>query len=292
MKKNLLIALVLSCFTTLAIAEENQGFSQQAMQSIEQQAREMNAYGVPEAKARQMLTQMLQNRYESRIMNQARQEVVNAAKAGLPTEPVMNKALEGIAKKASPQEVVAAMQAVRSRYAQADQLARSLSRDPKNIGQMTHALADSLAAGMRFSELEAVKSQLQTRQQQQTQNQAQNEALALQTMQTVRAMARLGIRSNDVADTVCQALRNQYTERQMEQMRHQVAEQSHQMSRQQMADQFGTGRKGSDAGQGGMGGGSGAGAGGSGGGGSGGGGSGGGGGGGGGGSGGGGGGGR
>jgi len=261
MKKILMVLLTIFCFASPAIAGDGQALSQQAMADIEQQAREMSTFGVPEAQAKNMLTQMVQSHFESRIMNQARQEVVNAARAGLPTEPMMNKALEGIAKKASPQEVVAAMQAVRGRYAHAHQVARSLSLDTRNIGRMTQAVADSLAAGMKVADLEAVSTQLQA--QQQTQNPAQNEALALQTMQTVRTMAQLGIRSKDVADTVCQALRNQYTERHMEQMRHQVAEQSRQMSRQQMANQFSTGRQGSSAGQGGMRGGSDAGSGGS-----------------------------
>lgn len=259
MKSILFIVLAFVCFLSPAIAGAAQELSQQAMERIEQQAREMSTAGVPEAQARKMLTQMVQNRFENRIVNQARQEVVNAARAGLPTEPVMNKAMEGIAKKADPQAVIAAMQAVRSRYAHADRVARSLSRDTRNIGRMTHAVADSLAAGMSTEDLEAVRAQLQVQRHQQTRNQDRSEALALQTMETVRTMSQLGIRSKDVTDTVCRALRNAYTERQMEQLRHQAAEHSRQMSRQQMSNQFSTDRMGSDAGKGGAGSGSGAG---------------------------------
>ncbi len=263
MKKTFVTILALICFLSPVIADAAQALSRQAMEEIEQQVREMSAFGVKEAQAQKMLTQMFQNRFESRIVNQARQEVINAARAGLPTEPMMNKALEGITKKANPQAVIAAMQAVRSRYAHADQVAKSLSRDTKTIGRVTHAVADSLAAGMKTEDMEAVRAQLQIQQHQHTRNQDQSEALALQTMQTVRTMAQLGIRSKDVADTVCRALRNAYTERQMEQMRHQVSEQSRQMPRGQIDNQFSNGRIGSDAGKGGTGGNSGAGSGGS-----------------------------
>ncbi len=237
MKKISLIFLVLCCLTSLVFADEPEGLSQQARESVEQQTREMSALGIPDAQAQKMLTQMIQNRFEKQNIVRAQQVVMNTAKADLPTEPVMSKAIEGMAKHAKEQQVIAAMETVRSRYAHANRLAKSLSDDKKSIDTMTKTIADSLAAGMKTEDMEAVVAQLQvqTQSRQQTRNKAEDNELAIQTMQTTRTMARLGVHSSDVSDTLCQALQNRYTHQEMKQMRHQIAKQSHQASARQTA---------------------------------------------------------
>jgi hypothetical protein len=57
-----------------------------------------------------MLTQMVQNRYQKQNIIRAQQIVADTAKAGLPTEPVMSKAMEGMAKHASQNQVILAME--------------------------------------------------------------------------------------------------------------------------------------------------------------------------------------
>ncbi len=237
MKKICLIIAILFCLTSLVSADESDGLSQQAKESVEQQTRAMSALGIPEAQAQKMLTQMVRNRFQKQNIVRAQQTVMAAAKAGLPPEPVMSKAMEGMAKQAKEQQVIAAMETVRSRYANANRLAKSLSDDKKSVDTMTKAVADSLAAGMKTEDMEAVMAQLQVRVQsrQQTRNKAEDVELAIQTMQTTRTMARLGVHSSDVSDTLCQALQNRYTHQEMNQLRHQIAKQAHQASAQQIA---------------------------------------------------------
>ena len=167
-----LIISVLFCLTTLVFADESEGLSRQAMESVAQQTREMSALGIPDAQAQKMLTQMVQNRFQKQNIVRAQQTVMAAAKAGLPPEPVMSKAIEGMAKQAKEQQVIAAMETVRSRYAHANRLAKSLSDDKNSIAAMTQTIADSLAAGMKTEDMETVISQLQvqTRTRQQTRN--------------------------------------------------------------------------------------------------------------------------
>lgn len=252
---NLIVCVVFG-FTCMAFAEDSQGLSQQAMESVQQQTREMRALGVPEAQAQKMLTQMVQNRFEKKSRIRAQQVVMDAAKAGLPIEPVMSKAMEGMAKQAKEQQVIAAMEIVRSRYAHANRMAKSLADDKHSIDTMTRTIADSMAAGMKAEDMESVMAQLQvqTRNRQQTRNKTEDDKLAVQTMQTVRTMARLRVRSSDVSDTVCQALQNQYTHQEMEQLRHQMTKQAHQASPQQIASRHaGAIGKGGNAGSGGSG---------------------------------------
>ena len=273
MKNISLIISVLFCLTSLVFADEPEGLSQQARESVEQQTREMSALGIPKAQAQKMLTLMNQNRFEKQNIVRAQQVVMNTAKAELPTEPVMSKAIEGMAKQAKEQQVIAAMETVRSRYAHANRLAKSLSDDKKSIDTMTKAAADCLAAGMKTEDMEAVVAQLQvqTRTRQQTRNKTEDDKLAIQTMQTTRTMARLGVHSSEVSDTLCQALQNRYTHQEMNQLRHQIAKQPHQTSTQQIASRHAhsigkggnTGPGNSSSGGSGIGGGSGSGSGGS-----------------------------
>lgn len=239
MKKVVLIVFVLFYFVSSALTEESQVLSQQAMESVQQQTREMSALGIPEAQARKMLTLMIQNRFQEQNRIRAQQMIVDTAKAGLPTEPVMSKAMEGMAKQVKEQHVIAAMETVQNRYAYANQLAKSLSDDKKNIDTITQSLADSLAAGMRTEDVEAVRAQLQVRTQtrQQLKNKAENEQLAMQTMLTVRTMARLGVHTSDVSDILCRALQNQYSHREMKQLRNQISQQTHHASPRQIARQ-------------------------------------------------------
>ena len=197
----------------------------------------MTAVGVPAEPARHMLTMMHQHQFTDHTIVQAQNAVIDCAKAGLPTEPVMNKAAEGMAKQASEQQIIAAMQTVHSRYARANRMARTLSSSQHTVDTMTHAIADSMAAGMQARDMEAIMLQLENRNKAQTKNKDETDKLAIQTLQTTRTMARLGIHSSDVSDSMCRALQNNYTHQEMEQLRHQMASQIHQMPPQKIAHQ-------------------------------------------------------
>ena len=232
-----LLISVLFALASMAVAAESQGLSQEAADRVQQQTAEMSALGIPEAQAKKMLTLMVENHFEERNVVRAQEVVMDAAKSDLPCEPIMSKAVEGMAKQAGEQQIIAAMESVRSRYAHASRLAKSLSDDKTSVDALTHLMADSMAAGMRAEDLEAVKAQLatQSRTRQQTRNRTEDDQLTIQTLQTARTMARLGIRSADVSDTLCQALQSRYTYSEMEQLRHHMAQQVNRSSPQQVA---------------------------------------------------------
>ena len=248
MKNSILIFSISVCLILPAFADESPNPTQQAMENVAQQTREMSELGIPQAQAEKMLTQMVRNRFEKQNRIRAQQVVMDTARAGLPTEPVMSKAMEGMAKQAKQQQVIAAMETVHNRYALANRYARSLSENPESIETLTTAMADSMTAGMTVQDMDAVMPHLQAQRRQRTQNKAENEQLAIQTMQTVRTMARLGVPSPEVSDIVCQSLQNQYTHREMEQLRHQIATHANQQTPRQIADKYaGSIGKGGDA---------------------------------------------
>jgi len=239
MKKLIRMVVLLCCAMAVspAFADEREGLSLQARESVQLQVREMSALGIPEMEARKMLTEMVRNRFTEQNMVQARRMVMDAARAGLPTEAMMSEAMRGMARQAREQEVIAAMATVRDRYTYADRMARSLATEPRRIETMRTAMVDCLATGMRPADLEAVRERLQVQSQTRTQtrNKAEDEALAVQTMLTAATMNRRGVRSPEIADILGRALQQQYTYREMEQLRQRFANRSMQESPRETA---------------------------------------------------------
>jgi len=236
MKSTYVFFIVVLVFSTWVYADEPPPLSTQAQERVRQLTREMNSQGIPEAQAQRMFTLMHQQRYQEQNIVRAQQTIQNAAQEDLPTEPLMSKAMEGMAKQVPEEQVIAAIERVRERYRYSYRQARSLSADRKTIGPVAEAIADSLAAGMTDQEMDRIMTQLQVRTRQQTRNQADD--LSMQTMQTVRSMVRLGGKSTDVSDTVCQALQNRYTSRNMEQLRHRFADEAQQTGPSQVSHQY------------------------------------------------------
>lgn len=255
---------ILCCCTAMAYAAEPVSLPDQALEAVQQQAREMSALGISQDQAQKMLTQMVRNRFQEQSRIRAQQVVMNAAKAGLPTGPLMSKAMEGMAKHVSEQRVIQAMEAVQSRYSSARQMAKALSENEESIDMLTHSIADSMSAGMHAEDMQAVATQIRGRLQARTHSRTENDQLAIQTMETVCTMARLGVRSADVSETVTRALQNRYTHQEMKQLRHSMMQNAHLATPRQIASRHAgaIGKGGQSSGSGGSGSGSGAGAGG------------------------------
>ena len=236
MKTLRLFCIVFFVMSTLTHATEDQNLSQQARESVRIQTQEMSALGVPEATAQKMLSLMHQNQFQHQNIVRAKQLVMDTALDDLPTKPVIDKAMEGMAKQVAETQVIKAMEAVQNRQTQAHRLARMLTDDRKSKDVLAGTIADCLAAGMDVKDLDTVVGQLQVRTREQTRNQAKE--FSFRTMQTVRTMSRMGGATSDVSDAVCKALGNQYTSHQMEQLRHQFVQQSQSTSGKQLAHQY------------------------------------------------------
>ncbi|WP_205747725.1 hypothetical protein [Desulforhopalus sp. IMCC35007] len=236
MKTTRLFIIVFFIMSTWVYAADPEVLSVQQQENVRQISREMKAQGIDEEQAEKMFRLMYQNRYQERNIIRAKQTVLNTVNEELPTLPVMNKAVEGIVKQVPQEKVVAAMETVRHRYSHAYRLTRSLSSDKKANASIADAIADSLAAGISAEELDVIVARLRVQTRQKTRNHAED--LTLQTMLTVRTMARLGAHSTDISDTVCQALQNGYNVRQMEQLRHRFNEEAQNTPAKQLAHQY------------------------------------------------------
>ena len=219
MKKILLIILSIFFFASLAWGDEvDDGLSNMATEQIRIHTRAMINAGIPSDDAIKMTRMMIQNRFQQKNTLRAQQIVMDTAKKNLPIEPIMNKAFEGIAKNVHENQVIQAMEKTRNRYSYAYSHAREFTNKRGRTDNIGNAIAKGLAAGMTEKDIERTTERLRQRTRQMTRT--RTEILAEESFLALRTMARLGVSSKMAADTVCQALQQQYSAKEMKQMHH------------------------------------------------------------------------
>jgi hypothetical protein len=221
MKKVFIICMAIFFCSAVASADPvDEGLPKTATQQVKNSTRQMIKQSFNSENVIAMTRQMLANNFSQQQVLQAHAILMNAQKQGLQTEPIMNKAQEGMAKQVQAESVVQAMEQVRARYAFASKQAKAITNDSTKANQMAAILAGSMAAGMTHQDAGRIMQALQVRTQNMTRTQAED--LALQTFMTTRTMSRLGMQSNAVGDTICQALQQGHNAQQMHNMRNSI----------------------------------------------------------------------
>lgn len=248
MKKVFIICMAIFFCAAVALADSvEEGLPETATEQVKNSTRQMLDQGFNAENVIDMTRQMLANNFREQHVLQAHAILMNARKQGMQTEPIMNKAQEGLAKQIQARAVVRAMERVRSRQAFASKRAKAITNDKSKINQMTTILAGSMAAGMNHEDADRIMQALQER----TRNMARAHAedFAMQTLMTTQTMARLGMHSQAVGDSICQALEKGYSAQEMHRMQHtMMAKAGHSFSEGHSRD------AGQQGGQGGMGG--------------------------------------
>jgi uncharacterized membrane protein YgcG len=218
MKKVFIICMAIFFCAAVASADPvEEGLPKTATQEVKNSTRQMLNQGFNTENMIDMTRQMLANNFSQQHVLQAHTILMDARKQGLQTEPIMNKAHEGLAKQVQPGAVVQAMEQVRSRHAFASKQARAITNDKAKMNQMAAILAGSMAAGMNHEDADRIMQVLQERTRNMTRTHAED--LAMQTFMTTRMMARLGMHSQAVGDSVCQALEQGHNAQEMHNMR-------------------------------------------------------------------------
>ncbi|MGD2096987.1 MAG: hypothetical protein PVG35_05360 [Desulfobacterales bacterium] len=266
MKKVYMICMAIFFCAAVASADPvEEGLPKTATQQVKNSTRQMITQGFNTEDVIELTRQMLASNFSQQQVLQANAILMDARQQGLQTEPIMSKAQEGLAKQVQAKAVLKAMEQVRSRHEFAQKQAKAITNDRTRIHQMAAILAGSMAAGMKHEDTGRIMQALQQRTQNMTRTHAED--LALQTFMTTRTAARLGMQSESVGDSVCQALQQGYSAQEMHTLqntmmtnsRHSFSEsfsRSHSFNAGQHGGQEGMGGHGGDSG-GGMGGGSG-----------------------------------
>lgn len=218
MKKVFIICMEIFLCAAVALADPvEEGLPKTATPQVKNSTRQMLNQGFNTENMIDMTRQMLANNFSQQHVLEAHAILMNARKQGLQTEPIMNKAHEGLAKQVQAKAVVRAMEQVRARHAFASKQAKTITNDKAKINQMATVLAGSMAAGMNHEDAGRIMQVLQERTRNMTR--AHAEDLAMQTFMTTQMMARLGMHSQAVGDSVCRALQKGHNAQEMHNMR-------------------------------------------------------------------------
>jgi hypothetical protein len=237
MKKTLLILMALMLWICPVWADEiDDALPENTSLKIRNNTRQMVQAGMSQDDATQLTRSMLQHRFQEENTIQAQKTLMETLQSGLPVDPVMNKALEGMAKNKPDEAIVQAMKKTQSRFAYAYRKAQEITTDEDSQDILGHSIAQGMGAGLQDEDIDRVMAQLHTRTRQMSQNRAED--LCLQTFQAARVMARLGVDPDNVSHVVSQALQNRFTARQMRQLGEEFSNQSQQGSPNQLANQF------------------------------------------------------
>jgi hypothetical protein len=220
MKKIFAIALALFFGVSVAFADEvDEGLSSIASEQVRSCARQMIQLGVDSDHALKMTENMLMNQFREEQILKAQLMIMNAKKEGLPVEPLMEKAYEGMTKRVQAEKILQAMEKVRSRYRHAHRHANGLTEEKGERRRIRKIIAQCLAAGLNDKEVETITYKLQERAQEMTKAEARE--LAGECFRAARDMRRLGVTSMAATDVVWQALdHRRYDAKDMKAMRH------------------------------------------------------------------------
>jgi len=218
MKKLLIIFCALCCVSSVAFADEvERGLSPMATEQIKVSARQMITTGMNSDNVIKVTRHMIHHQFSQQITLRAHEIIMRAHKEKLPVGPIMNKAYEGIAKGVKARNIVKAMETVRSRFAFSYQRSKELTHEENRVRSMGKTMAESLSAGLKEKDMDALMDRLRERTRDMKQDQTCE--LAEETFKTAREMARLGVSSEVTSGMIGQALRKRYNVKEMEHIR-------------------------------------------------------------------------
>jgi len=247
--KRIYLAIVFIFFNaSFALCDEvDEALQNMATQEVRNSTRLLIQNGIPGDEAIKLTQLMIKEQFKQEYVLRAHEIVMNAGQEGLPPEPIMNKFYEGIAKQVRMENIMQAMERVRSRYAFADELAKKMNQEQDKVKPLRNMISDSSAAGLSNEDIGHIMSEFQKRAKQMERNHA--DELAMESFKTARFMARVGVPSKDTKEVVNQALKHRYTAWDMITLRTRFKAQYGHSNPESLAREYGMQiRKGRDAG--------------------------------------------
>jgi hypothetical protein len=217
MKKIFALTLAVFLCASVAFADEaDEGLRNMA--SEQQQHRSTVQSRIHNEDDIEMLQNRLRSRFGEDFALRAQQMIMKAKEEGLPVEPIMEKAYEGMAKGVPPEQILQAMNRVHNRYGNAYEHAKGLTEDKGKRHRIRNTIAQCLAAGLSDEDAGKIAFKLQQRAHDDITS-AEASELATEAFGAARDMARLGATSMAATDTVWQALDRLYGAKEMRMMR-------------------------------------------------------------------------
>ena len=147
-------------------------------------------------------SQMAERGLPAALVTEVTAIAADATAAGLPAEPLVDKAIEGWAKRVPQQRIVAALEQFRLRLREAQQ-ALIRSGHPEPPGPIVSAAAEAMAQGIREAQLSEIVDAAQT------------PASAGHGLRVAAALAAQGIEGDEASAIVVQSMHRGWTDAQL-----------------------------------------------------------------------------
>lgn len=209
--KRMFLVITLALFNaSFALCDEvDETLQNSASHEVKNSTRLLIQNGVSGDEAIKLTRLMIKEQFMQEYILRAHEILMKAKHEGIPHEPVMNKVYEGVAKQVQAKNIVNAMERIRSRYAFANEQAREMTQEQKQVIVLRDMISDSSAAGISNEDIGHIKFEFQERAKQMERVQA--DELVMESFKTARLMARLGVPSEDAKEVICQAIKHRYT---------------------------------------------------------------------------------
>jgi len=189
--------------------EVDEALQNMATQEVKNSTRALIQNGIPGDEAIKLTQHMIKGQFKQEYVLRAHEIVTKAKYEGLPPEPIMSKVYEGIAKQVRVENVLQAMERVRSRHAFANEQAKKMIQEQDQVNSLRNIISDSSAAGLSNEDIGHITSEFQKRAEQM--ERAHADELAMESFKTARFMARAGVPSEETKGVVSQALKRRYS---------------------------------------------------------------------------------
>ena len=196
MKRILILILLVLCFPLSSFADEmDEVLPMNSPARLTESAKQVIRLGVDKNAAIEMTRIMVKNRFREEQMIKAYDIVLNAEQQNLPLEPVIDKLHEGVAKHVETDNIIRAMEKVRSRYETANKYARRLSSNKDLVHRITGDMAECIAAGMDTGDIGRITDMLKQKNSEMVRDRSAE--LSRETFRLAKIMALMGSKSNN-----------------------------------------------------------------------------------------------
>ena len=128
MKKIYLATILIFLNAAFGLCDEiDEALQNRATHEVKNSTRLLIQNGIPGDEAIKLTQIMIKEQFKQEYVLRAHEIVMNAKQEGLPPEPIMSKVYEGITKQVRKENIVQAMERVRSRHAFAKEQAEKLT---------------------------------------------------------------------------------------------------------------------------------------------------------------------
>jgi hypothetical protein len=210
MKRICLVAIFFFLNASFGLCDEvDDALQNTATHEVKNSTRLLIQNGIPEDEAIKMTRLMIKEQFKQEYVLRAHEIVMNAKQEGLPPEPIMSKVYEGIAKQVRMENIVKAMERIRSRHAFAYEQAKKMVQKQDQVNSLRNIISDSNAAGISNEDIGHIMAEFQKRAEHMERVHA--DELAMESLKTARFMARVGVPSEETKEVISQALRHRYS---------------------------------------------------------------------------------